>query len=639
MKRFVAGLLVVLLSVASFIGVTDKMSSSVLRAMEKQLYGTASNDIKSYERIDPNKTQIVVGVVASDDVKTLFSGFEAQYPDVQVIMTYLQVGTKQYSPAAQWVYHGYTPDIVANLDLGTNASKYQVELSSQPFASSYYPAALEPYEQNGHLYSLPGPSKMIAIAYNKTLFAEHGWTVPATFDEFISLCDRIDTDTGGQIQAYNPNGKYVLDFTAGMEAFAYGQLFAGTSNSAWYTGFLNGNTNFAGHMEPYFQMQQALIDHGLIRQEHFDYSYTTLTNEFRSGALAMMPVATDVSLTSANGYEVGYMAFPSTNGGADYVVQRANYSLSEMARSRTDAQQRAVDEFMSYVSTPQAQKDYIGNALMVSNLKNAGKTDSPYFADLADQIENGHTFTRMDFTGGAISPGFDMLSVMREQTMAMTEGKKDVSQAIAACDKAADAAIRNQTSSTDDSETIGRAESDFTVLETSEYVADIFRAKTGADIALIPDNSTYRGNIHRIFAGDITAACVTNMLPRSFDNGATLVKVKMTGSQLMNALNDPPGYESGAADCVYAFSGLKASVDPWNAIGGKYLSVTMADGTPLDPDTVYTVAFWKGMVRNAYITDTVESYKDTYVSLLSDAIRNAGTISPVEDGRMTLIWS
>jgi len=117
------------------------------------------------------------------------------------------------------------------------------------------------------------------------------------------------------------------------------------------------------------------------------------------------------------------------------------------------------------------------------------------------------------------------------------------------------------------------------------------------------------------------------------------VKVKMTGSQLMNALNDPPGYESGAADCVYAFSGLKASVDPWNAIGGKYLSVTMADGTPLDPDTVYTVAFWKGMVRNAYITDTVESYKDTYVSLLSDAIRNAGTISPVEDGRMTLIWS
>lgn len=601
------------------------------------LYGKADNEIFSYEKPESGKTQLVIGIVENDDVTEVVKAFSEKYPDVQPMLYYLQKGDDAYSPAKDWVRHGYAPDVVYNLDFGQDNGTYLEDLSGRKAATAYYTESLENSDSSGRFYHLPGPAKVMGIAYNKTLFDQYGWTVPKTFDEFIALCDQIKSDTGGSVEAYNPNGKYASDFTGGMEAFAYTQLFGGVANRQWYNDVINGNAAFSGHMEPYFQMAQTMIDHGLLTPSSFNYSYTTRTKNFLSGKIAMMNVFTDLDTTNSDGYAFAYMPFPATSGTSQYLTTRQSFNLSVVKKSRSTAQETAVSEFLDFVSTPEAQKLYMGSGFMVSSVKDTPVNDVANLANLKEQIDNGFYFKRLDFDGGKIADTFNVIEAMRLQMQSMASGQTTASGAVTAMDTAVSGAVSSP-SAGEDKKTVATVKTDFTVLETSEFITDAFKAATDADIALIPDNSIYRGNIHRLFAGDLTEAMITNMLPRSFDNGSKLVKVTMTGENLVKALNDPPDFSGGSADCVYAFSGLKAKVAPWNDPGGKYLSVTLADGSEIDPAAQYTVAFWQGMVKDQYISQIQQKYDTTYAALLKDAAAQASELSPVSDGRISLVW-
>ena len=615
--------------------------SSASSGTSNQLIERTDDEISTYDTIDTGKTQLVIGVVASDDISSFVNGFTEQYPDVQPVIIDLQKGSSDYQPAKEWVERGYAPDIVFNLELGDEAPEYQVDLTTSDVSSVYDTSALSSLELDGHIYSLPGPSKIMAVAYNKALFQQYGWQTPQTFDEFIALCDRISADTSGQVRAYNPNAKYVLDYSAGLEGFAYGPVFSGVANSTWYGNVLAGKATFAGHMEPYFQMVQTMIDHKILTADDFSYSYTTRTKEFQAGRLAMMNVSVDTAaLPDTDDCQVGYMPFPALGGNGTYLVARSNYSVCETKRDRTAAEEQAASDFLAYISTPEAQRAAIGDSQVISNVRGVSPDAPAGVGDLQDAVANGRFFDRIDFNGGAIPDSLNVLDTMRSATLDMAKGTKTAADAVNACDQAVSEAIADPESVSQGSrQVVAQAKRDFTVLQTSEYIADAFRLRTGADIALIPQNSIYRGNIQRIFAGDITTASIEALLPRSFDNGSKLVKVEMTGDQLIAALNDPPYYSDATANCVYAFSGLKATVEPCADVGGKYLSVELADGSPIEGDRVYTVAFWQGMVRSSHIGAVVSTFDDSYAAVLQSAMQGAASIEPAADGRTTIVWS
>ena len=43
-------------------------------------------------------------------------------------------------------------------------------------------------------YALPYVANAAGVLYNKDMFAEHGWEIPQTWDEFISLCEEIQNE-------------------------------------------------------------------------------------------------------------------------------------------------------------------------------------------------------------------------------------------------------------------------------------------------------------------------------------------------------------------------------------------------------------------------------------------------------------
>ncbi len=128
------------------------------------------------------------------------------------------------------------------------------------------------------------------------------------------------------------------------------------------------------------------------------------------------------------------------------------------------------------------------------------------------------------------------------------------------------------------------------------------------------------------------------LLMRSLGNGSTLHKARMTGEQIFHAFNDTVSYATNINQGIFAVSGLKCTVAPWNEEKNRYLAVTLPDGTPLDPKKTYTVAFWEGTVKEEYIGEIIKTYEGKFTDILKEKLLKDKNISPAKDGRITLVW-
>lgn len=59
------------------------------------------------------------------------------------------------------------------------------------WADTFIPWALDLGRVNGQLFSIPNEIETLVLYYNETLFQEHGWTIPATLPELMTLAETI----------------------------------------------------------------------------------------------------------------------------------------------------------------------------------------------------------------------------------------------------------------------------------------------------------------------------------------------------------------------------------------------------------------------------------------------------------------
>ncbi len=59
------------------------------------------------------------------------------------------------------------------------------------WSDTFIPWALDLGRVNGQLYSIPNEIETLVLYYNETLFEEHGWTVPTTLPELMTLAETI----------------------------------------------------------------------------------------------------------------------------------------------------------------------------------------------------------------------------------------------------------------------------------------------------------------------------------------------------------------------------------------------------------------------------------------------------------------
>jgi raffinose/stachyose/melibiose transport system substrate-binding protein len=614
MRKAVSWFLVLMLLCGVLTGCGSKSSSLAETRKTSDADFTADNDILIYDRPEEGKLHLTVGLVSTyyDGEINMLREFEKQNPDIDLIYYDITGGNDAYRPFDQILEHGDSPDILISSGKVEDTAKLE-DLTDYEAVNNFDTATLMQSAVDGHIYYLPGPISFGSLHYNKALFDQYGWKVPATQDEFFALCRQITKDTNGQVTPFNINAKYPKELVNILLGMTYDDVLGGTDNLAWLHDFRAGKATFTRHMEPLFDLGKRFIEEGIINEDSFAYSATKIKEEFLAGKLAMCTIGANIE--DADSFPD--FPYPGKAAGEQTIMRSVNYWASVAKKDYTDEQQNAITKFINYFCEPETQLAFIGNTAMSTSTKNPVFPDSAATKELKAVFDAGRTFERESFLLDNVSAGnFMGINYIQQALLDMTTGARTESEAIQSVDDAAAAAIADPDAKS--GEKVASASKDLTSLETSEMFADMFREKTGTDISLVLHGVTYRGNVMRIYAGDITKDMVAYLKPRSFDNDSTLVAAKMTGKQLKAALNDPLGEDGVSADCIYAFSGLKATCAPWNALGSKILSVTRTDGSAIDDNDEYSVSFWLGTVNEKYYdTASVRTVEGTFDEILT----------------------
>lgn len=138
---------------------------------------------------------------------------------------------------------------------------------------------LEFVPQEG-IYALPYAANAAGILYNKDIFEEHGWEIPETWDEFISLCEEIE-DAG--IEPLYLGYKDTWTCLAPWNALAVGLSDTNTCSQV-----NRGNTTFTEAYRETAEKIKALLEYA--EPNPYAYGYNDACTAFARGQSAMYPI-------------------------------------------------------------------------------------------------------------------------------------------------------------------------------------------------------------------------------------------------------------------------------------------------------------------------------------------------------------
>ena len=266
---------------------------------------------------------------------------------------------------------------------------------------------------------------------------------------------------------------------------------------------------------------------------------------------------------------------------------------------------------------------------MFSNLIGVGAPDVPEIDDMRNALSHGRY--------GAFPTLENAQDALREGLAGMVRGDMTSEQVVELVDE------RNaQTFAVSpEDETLGTASGDFSLSDTGGFVADALRAESGADIALFLDNGkdgryNGKGISGRLYRGDVTMTDVLRILPDlKHGETGTMHVVTMTGESLLRTLEYAIPVDNDQTGWFYYASGLSMTYDPQAEPGSRIRAVSRSDGTAVDPEATYTVAVMDQTVPDDCIL-SCEQHDRAIVDIVVQAVRDAKTIAPAQDGRFAI---
>lgn len=167
------------------------------------------------------------------------------------------------------------------------------------------------------------------------------------------------------------------------------------------------------------------------------------------------------------------------------------------------------------------------------------------------------------------------------------------------------------------------------------FIADVMREETGADIALQNGGSIRADRI--IEPGELTLRDVIETLP--FENYVVVIEVD--GASVREALELSVSTVEEGHGRFLQVSGLSFTYDPSAEPGERVREVTV-DGEPLDPDATYQLA------TNSFMAEGGDGYEmlvgapylldpnagELHSTMIEEAIRERSPIAPETEGRI-----
>ena len=597
---------------------------------DSDVSGVDENLLGANLESDPDK--VLITVTASAGLDHFAAAVEEKFPDIRLVQD-SYMGEFRINEHIARVTNKDWGDLVlikAGLIPKADMSGLLMDLSTQPFPSSYNSNALQ-MDNEGHIYLLPGPLNFNCNIYNKTLFDENGWEVPDSYEELLALCQTIDK-TG--IRGY----QYVLHDTSiqSYQIYNYCVLSAldtltNVDGQTWHNKLMSGQDVSLEPMDISFQNLRRLIDVGMIRPEDMEVTSDIRLERMVNRQAAISAATSDVlhKLNEESPDEYRFMPHFSMTDGRGWLLNLGYYfgANQELRKPGSEKKLDAAMKILEFVATNEGQQALIADELgILPAIRDTMPLDDPAFGGIKTQVESGRYVMR---------PTYDMFApVLETEIAAFIRGETTSDAILEKCQALLKAGAPAKPS-------VGRASSDFTVLQTGLLKADALRSAADTDVALIgmAEVNCYvpvGGTRSRLYEGEITEDDIIRVSQNQTGASPVCCQASMTGAQLLALLDyGATSAEEQAAGRTngfhpYAVSGLLLRYHLSGEPGQRISDVQLESGKALDPAAVYSVSFLEGAVPEEYLSD-LHKTEYTMFDICFDYIAKKQNVTPEKD--------
>lgn len=145
-----------------------------------------------------------------------------------------------------------------------------LDLSGYSFVQNYKASVLSNLSVDGGIYMLEGPAAARGIAYNKTLFAEKGWNVPASHEELISLVKTIRAEN--DIMPMTLPGIYSGTYFTLMSELSHCDFLMTADGVSWEQKFAQGEASSQTGFGTGIALLKDWMDAGVFDTKQMDMS-------------------------------------------------------------------------------------------------------------------------------------------------------------------------------------------------------------------------------------------------------------------------------------------------------------------------------------------------------------------------------
>lgn len=201
-------------------------------------------------------------------------------------------------------------------------------------------------------YALPYAANAAGILYNKDIFAEYGWEIPKTWDEFLSLCEIIEA---AGIQPLYLGYKDTWTCLAPWNALAVGLSDADTCKQVNL-----GNTTFTAAYREAAEKIRVLLEYA--EPNPYAYGYNDACTAFARGQSAMYPIGSYAipQIKSVNpDMNIGSFTFPANEIEEDNILN-SGIDLQFSVIKNTEHKEEAY-EVMRFLYEDETIQIYLDN--------------------------------------------------------------------------------------------------------------------------------------------------------------------------------------------------------------------------------------------------------------------------------------
>lgn len=289
----------------------------------------------------------VIMTLSEYDMQQYLYAFQKKYPDVTIKYTYYENYEEELRKRIESGDYGDVI-LVPNFMTETDYSKYLVPLGTVQGLSAKYNYLEQSKKSNTVIYGIPSSAYLNGMIYNKEVFDKAGIAeVPKTIEEFMEAMRLIEAHTDA-IPFYT---NYQTTFTSQFWAtFPYIEM---TGDAGYrYGDFLNIVNPYSDGTTHYqvYRMLYDMVELGYTEEEPQQCDWDQSKKKLNNGEIGCVVIGSwalsQFKEAGINGENVGYMPFPNSIDGKQYVAVQTDYSYGISKNTENKAAAMAYIEFM-----------------------------------------------------------------------------------------------------------------------------------------------------------------------------------------------------------------------------------------------------------------------------------------------------